>query len=280
MECVSLQKLAEILEISITELKNLKELYLGYNQLTSLPESFGKLVNLEELYLRNNQLTTLPESFEKLVNLKILSLQYNQLTTLPESFGKLVNLEVLSLHSNQLTTLPESFGKLVNLEVLYLQYNQFTTLPESFGNLENLKILYLQNNQLTSLPESIGKLTNLRYLYLQNNRLTILSSYMIEIRSRGTDLRINTLCSSGMELLEDENWDELLNFYKYSTIELCQNYVKNKSLINDREIERILHEISFNEREYLEANLSSKDPLIIKIMNKYKIRLNKRFIFL
>jgi len=62
---------------------------LEYNQLTTLPESFGNLSSLEYLYLSSNQLTTLPESIGNLSSLTYLYLYDNQLTTLPESFCNL-----------------------------------------------------------------------------------------------------------------------------------------------------------------------------------------------
>ena len=81
-------------------------LHLGYNQLTSLPESFG--------------------------NLKVggdLHLCYNKLTSLPESFGNLKVGGDLYLYNNQLTSLPESFGNLKVGGNLYLGYNQLKETP-------------------------------------------------------------------------------------------------------------------------------------------------------
>ena len=82
-------------------------LYLGRNNLTSLPESFGNLKIGGCLHLNHNKLTSLPESFG---NLKIggnLWLFNNNLTSLPDSFGNLKIGGYLGLGYNNLTSLPE-----------------------------------------------------------------------------------------------------------------------------------------------------------------------------
>ncbi|HUY00331.1 MAG TPA: leucine-rich repeat domain-containing protein, partial [Candidatus Deferrimicrobium sp.] len=50
-----------------------------YNQLTTLPASFGHLKSLKELRISSNQLTTLPESFRNLSNLQTLVIRGNPL---------------------------------------------------------------------------------------------------------------------------------------------------------------------------------------------------------
>ncbi|MCK4651385.1 leucine-rich repeat domain-containing protein [Candidatus Babeliales bacterium] len=58
---------------------NLQDLYLFYNQLTTLPKEIGQLINLQELWLSDNQLTNLPKEIGQLTNLQDLYLFYNQL---------------------------------------------------------------------------------------------------------------------------------------------------------------------------------------------------------
>ena len=55
-------------------MKQLKELHLGNNQLTLLPERIGGLVQLNFLNLRNNQLTLLPVRIGDLKQLEDLIL--------------------------------------------------------------------------------------------------------------------------------------------------------------------------------------------------------------
>ena len=58
---------------------SLKTLYLGGNQLTSLPEGVGGMVRLKTLILTNNQLTSLPEGITALTGLKTMWLHNNPL---------------------------------------------------------------------------------------------------------------------------------------------------------------------------------------------------------
>ena len=87
----------------------MRKLYLEWNQITELPDSFTELTALVQLYISNNQLSTLPENFGDLDNLYILDLGYNQINQLPNSIVDLNNLGYLWLFNNQLTALPENF---------------------------------------------------------------------------------------------------------------------------------------------------------------------------
>ena len=128
---------------------NLRELYLSYLHLTSIPSSLGNLRNLRELNLSGN------------------------LASLPKEIGNLKNLKELQLLNSKLTSLPKEIGNLKNLIVLGLSYNNLTSIPKEIGNLKNLKRLGLYGNNLSSLPKEIGNLTKLEYLYLGGNYLTI-----------------------------------------------------------------------------------------------------------
>lgn len=94
---------------SISNLNDLRKLYLEWNNLTELPESFSDLTALVQLYISNNQLTSLPENFGGLENLYILDLGYNQISSLPASFVNFNSLAYLWLFNNQLETLPDNF---------------------------------------------------------------------------------------------------------------------------------------------------------------------------
>lgn len=77
-------------------------LYLGGNQLTSVPAELGTLRKLKALNLCDNRIESLPSSFAKLTHLHSLSLHNNRLTLLPVELIKLRNLEELSLRENPL----------------------------------------------------------------------------------------------------------------------------------------------------------------------------------
>ena len=56
---------------SLYDIYNQKELWLGNNQLTSLPKEIGNLQNLQKLYLFDNQLTSIPETIKQNPKIKI-----------------------------------------------------------------------------------------------------------------------------------------------------------------------------------------------------------------
>ncbi|MEC8678819.1 MAG: leucine-rich repeat domain-containing protein, partial [Candidatus Margulisiibacteriota bacterium] len=112
-------------ELTVAHRNALTHLDLFYNQLTSLPDSFGNLSALTQLNLHVNQLTSLPDSFINLSALTRLLIAHNELTSLPDSFGDLSALTGLRLEENQLTSLPDSFGNLSALTELHLDNNNF-----------------------------------------------------------------------------------------------------------------------------------------------------------
>lgn len=80
----------------------LEILYLGGNELTSVPSELGSLRKLKALNLCDNKIESLPSSLVKLTHLQSLSLHNNRLTLLPVALIKLRNLEELSLRDNPL----------------------------------------------------------------------------------------------------------------------------------------------------------------------------------
>lgn len=74
----------------------------------TLSMSFWK--NLQQLSLDHNQLTTVPESLSQLNGLQWLSLRDNQLTSVPQSLGQLEDLQGLDLTMNHLNALPDTIS--------------------------------------------------------------------------------------------------------------------------------------------------------------------------
>ena len=76
-------------DYTIDELENLELLYLGWRQITELPDSLCDLKNLSRLYLDYNRISKIPHTIGKLSNLRVLCLTGNQIREIPLSIRKL-----------------------------------------------------------------------------------------------------------------------------------------------------------------------------------------------
>jgi MFS family permease len=156
----------------IGELGDLRVLDANRNRFASLPGSIGALRNLYYLYISDQQrLGALPETIGGLASLAYLNASHDALTVLPDAVGDIVTLVELRLDDNALRELPESMRRLTRLRELHLTSNQLRKLPVWLGELGSLRRLTLRNNKLRDLPESLGVLTNLRDLDLRGNEL-------------------------------------------------------------------------------------------------------------
>lgn len=80
-----------------------RKLVLTGNQLDSLPvELFQQLRELRELRVGYNRITYLPEEVQQLQPLEVLDLQHNQLKLVPASLYRCVHLKLLNLSGNPL----------------------------------------------------------------------------------------------------------------------------------------------------------------------------------
>jgi uncharacterized protein YwqG len=90
LETIRLQdSKVEAIHQAIFQLPLLKKLYLGNNQLRSIPATLPE--NLENLMLSNNQLTTVPESVTKL---QYLNIEHNPLQQLPAGLENIPDLSL------------------------------------------------------------------------------------------------------------------------------------------------------------------------------------------
>lgn len=99
---------------NISNLNELITLYLEWNHLTHLPNSFTELASLKNLYISNNKIEILNDDFGNLSELKILDAGYNYISEVPDSFASLANLEYLWLFNNDITYIPQD---ICNLEI-------------------------------------------------------------------------------------------------------------------------------------------------------------------
>ena len=136
--------------------------YLNTFLMKIVKKSADEVYNSKTLFLGNNQLESIPFEIGFLTNLQTLSLNCNQLKSIPFEIGFLTNLQNLYLSDNQLESIPNELGLLTNLQNLWLGNNRLEFIPNELRHLTNLQYLSLNNNQLESIPNALGQLVGLR----------------------------------------------------------------------------------------------------------------------
>jgi len=151
----------------IANLKNIEELDLETNALTSVPVELGSLKNLKVLAINQNQFTSFPESICELSTLEELNIGNQKIAALPSDMKGLKKLKKLIVESAEIQEIPDTISDLKSLEILNLKGNDIVSISESIGDCQNLTLLDLQGNAcLEMMPESVGTLSNLEELNL------------------------------------------------------------------------------------------------------------------
>jgi protein scribble len=120
--------------------------------LQEIPSSLGNLRQLLNLNIDSNQLTTLPSTIGSCAQLGLMSIRNNMLVevgTAPMWFNSLR------------LQLPMEIGRLSNMRVLDVSGNRLNYLPYTINVLSNLQALWLSENQVRL--EILGKYND--YLY-------------------------------------------------------------------------------------------------------------------
>jgi Leucine-rich repeat (LRR) protein len=159
-----------LIEVSarLGQLKSLRMLDLGHNQLSTIPETIGEIVGLSDyLYLHDNRLASLPASIGQLRKLRYFNLSENSFSELPKSVCAMSGLIELRVTDNQLTRIPDCIGHLHRLRELHLRNNRLTTLPSAISELSELRQLDLRGNPIQTLPEELARLPRLEKLDLR-----------------------------------------------------------------------------------------------------------------
>jgi len=140
----------------LSQLKELREIYLDDNQLTGTIPDLSQLKELREIYLDDNQLTGTIPDLSQLKKLEWLRLGKNQLTGTIPDLSQLKKLEWLSLGKNQLTGTIPDLSQLKKLEAFWFNDNRLTGSIPDLSQLKGLDFFNISGNNLC-------RDTNIRY---------------------------------------------------------------------------------------------------------------------
>ena len=128
-------------------MRNLRQLQLGRNQLSELPDdALAGCSVLESLDLSTNRLERVPASLADCVALNNMDLSSNMLTSLPD-LSPFKGLVILKLSSNKLTDVGScGLGNCMSLETLVLNDNQLAELPKQLEDLRSLSRINITKN--------------------------------------------------------------------------------------------------------------------------------------
>jgi len=151
-------------------LSELRELFLGGNNIKILPREIGLLQELTDLSIGNNDISELPAEISKAHSLAVLSAWGNTLKHIPVTIVELTNLRSVDLTGNELSKLPAEAEKLTSLLELSLAANRIELDDQQVENMKQLKRVTLDGNKL--LDTQYGEFSNLQ-LVKQSLRFTI-----------------------------------------------------------------------------------------------------------
>lgn len=166
LETLDLRRNAiKVLPETLGELKALKFLLLGKNQLQQVPQSLPDLVQID---LSANRFSHFPVALAQLNLLQKINFSSNRLHKFPNL--TFLGLKELNLSGNKIATFLLSATFLPKLEKLYLSRNRLEKL-EIEGVFSSLDTLDFANNQLNILPNNLMAMPFLRHFYVSNNQL-------------------------------------------------------------------------------------------------------------
>lgn len=193
-------------------LQGIKSLSLECGLETFPREIFDLADSLEVLNMSNNQLSTLPDDFGRLKNLRILFLSNNLFTEIPRVLSDCCRLSMVGFKNNRIENVAEDALPL-SIRWLILTDNKIKLLPKSLGRLKYLQKCMLAGNQLTHIPSEMAECRNLELLRLSANQLTALPTWLFTLpKLTWLAFAGNPLCAKHpacMEPLEEIDWSML-----------------------------------------------------------------------
>lgn len=180
--------------------------------LTEFPkELFDLADSLELLDLSGNQLSALPNDFGRFTKLKIAFFSDNLFTEYPEVLADCPLLEMIGFKANQIKYVSEkAISK--NIRWLILTNNQIPQLPKSIGNCYRLQKVALAGNQLSELPDDMANCKNMELLRISANNIKVLPHWLMTLPKLSWLAYSDNPCSEGQQsnqALKEISWNDL-----------------------------------------------------------------------
>lgn len=154
---------------------------LSYNNLTELPNRITEFKNLKILFLSFNQFKVFPIQLSNCEQLSMIAFKSNQLIGIKENSFPL-SLKWLILTDNQIDKIPESIGNCKLLQKFVFAGNKIKKLPNSLSNCKNLELVRASANQFTEFPKVLLQLPKLAWLAFEGNPFSKLSTKEVEYK--------------------------------------------------------------------------------------------------
>lgn len=180
--------------------------------LTEFPkELFDLTDSLELLDLSGNQLSALPNDFGKFTKLKIVFFSDNLFTEYPDVLADCPLLEMVGFKANRISYISEkAISK--NIRWLILTNNQIQQLPKSIGNCYRLQKVALAGNQLSELPDEMANCKSIELLRISANNIKILPHWLIRLPKLSWLAYSDNPCSIGQQITQNihhVSWDDI-----------------------------------------------------------------------
>jgi hypothetical protein len=195
-------KLAEGLTEFPREIFSLAEfieiLDMSDNDLSELPEDFGRLKNLKILFLSNNKFEYIPDVIAQCPELDMIGFKGNKIEAISER-ALPIKTRWLILTDNKINKLPDVIGKLSRLQKLALAGNKLATLPDAMADCKSLELIRLSANNFSTMPEWLFDLPKLAWLAFSGNPCTsVYDSEKINLKSVDlSDLKLGPKLGQG-----------------------------------------------------------------------------------
>lgn len=176
LKSVSSLKLAEGLTYFPREIfdlaDTLEKLDLSFNNLSELPDDFGRLKKLKILFCSENKFKVLPEVLADCPLLDIVGFKSNIIETIPAKALN-PNLRWLILTNNRIAELSAQIGNCTRMQKLMLAGNRLKELPVELSNCRNLSLLRISANRLSEFPQRLLLMPKLSWLAFSGNLFNI-----------------------------------------------------------------------------------------------------------